>query len=92
VDAKLLDYSGDVSALAIAGPGPIASADVTYVPTIAVYEPEETPTEEVVEETVGPRPTRTPQRPTVTPYRTPLPTPTEELVPTEPLPAETVTQ
>jgi uncharacterized protein YraI len=98
VDAKLLRVEGDVTVLAIAGPGPVASVDsVTYVPTIGVYEPEATlppPTveeEETPEEpaTAAARPTRTPTaRPTVTPYRTPFPTSTPPQVPTEQIPPQ----
>src|ERR1700694_1404455 len=37
VDAKLLNVDGDVTVLALAGPGPVANAEVTYQPTIAIY-------------------------------------------------------
>lgn len=78
VDAKLLNVEGDVTALALAGPGPLPSADITFVPTIAVYEPVGTPTDEA-EPTRSARPTSAPtRRPSVTPYRTPLPTNTPE--------------
>jgi uncharacterized protein YraI len=100
VDAKLLNVDGDVSDLALAGPGPVASADVTYVPTVAIYEPPDTPAPDATvddgevddEPTSTDRPTRTftPERPTVTPYRTQAPTPTPGIPPT--VPAETATQ
>ncbi len=87
VDAKLLDVDGDITVLAIAGPGPVASADITYVPTVAHYEPVETPTEELAEPTRRSRPTAAPtRRPSVTPYRTPLPTNTPEQLPTATVP------
>jgi len=88
VDAKLLDVDGDITVLAIAGPGPVASADITYVPTAAIYEPVDTPTEELAEPTRISRPTRPATvRPTVTPYRTPRPTSTAENTPTATVPA-----
>lgn len=87
VDAKLLDVEGDVTVLAIAGPGPVASADITYVPTAAIYEPVGTPTAEPAEPTRITRPTGTPtSRPSVTPYRTPLTTNTPEQFPTATVP------
>jgi uncharacterized protein YraI len=87
VDAKLLSIDGDITGLAIAGPGPVASADITYVPTVANYEPVETPTEELAEPTRVRRPTSVPtRRPSVTPYRTPLPTNTPEQLPTATVP------
>ncbi len=85
VDAKLLDVNGDVSVLLIAGPGPVASAGVTPLPTVGFYEPMETPGGEVaVPPTRVSRPTSAAatRRPTVTPYRTPFPTP--EATPEEP--------
>jgi uncharacterized protein YraI len=92
VDAKQLDVEGNVRALVVAGPGPVANAeDVTFVPTAAVYVPPPTSTlppvvieEETPEPTVIDRPTREPTaRPTVTPYRTPIRTNTPPPVATK---------
>lgn len=81
VDAKLLDVDGDVTKLAISGPGPLPQAEVTFIPTSLIYEPPATETLEL-EPTRVTRPTRTPPRPTVTPYRPPPPTATIATFPT----------
>ena len=76
VDARLLDVDGDVTKLAISGPGPVPRAQVTFIPTSAIYEPPATETPDLVPTRVA-RPTRTSTpRPTRTPYTPPPATPT----------------
>jgi uncharacterized protein YraI len=80
VDAKLLEVSGDLTKLVVAGPGPVASAD-GVLPT-AQDQPFATETVES-EPTLSYRPTRTPTfRPTRTPYRPPTATSTVPEPPT----------
>lgn len=87
VDAKLLNVHGDTTVLAIAGPGPVAVADITFVPATPTFEPNATATEEQTEPTRVSRPTRTATaRSTVTPPRTPSPTSTPENTPTPTVP------
>ena len=76
VDARLLSVDGDVTKLAISGPGPVPQAQVTFIPTSSIYEPPATETPELLPTRVA-RPTRTPTpRPTRTPYTPPPATPT----------------
>jgi uncharacterized protein YraI len=78
VTARMLRVDGDITKLAIAGPGPAAEAATTAVPTYAYEEPvsdyvPEVP-EPLDEPTVAPRATRPPTaRPTRTPYIEPTP-------------------
>jgi uncharacterized protein YraI len=91
VDAQFLDVDGDLTTLVIAGPGPVPSVAVTFVPTFVATQPSATETTEAepgVTRTA--RPVRTPTaRPTRPPTRTPrqftTPTPPPDLASATPL-------
>jgi len=84
VDARLVNVDGDITALVIAGPGPVPNVEVTFEPPPTPFN-FGTPTEEVATLT----PTRT-VRPSPTVRVTPTRTPRQFFTPTQPeLPSAT---
>jgi uncharacterized protein YraI len=81
VDAQLLDVNGDLTTLVVAGPGPVASAEITFVPPAAVVE-----SATATETFAAAQPTSTARPGTPTVRRTPTRTPRQFTTPTPTLP------